>query len=212
MYFASREITTNQWNSPIQCWYFVYKHLQTPCWVGWCTPFLLSFCYEDPTQQSQPRMFQWPCNRIRFMKKVPTIYVWPIYIIIYIISGNIPTTSGPKIWYYVNNVHLHVLDPYKSIPIPMTDPWCCYLYGVPWIPSIYPRLDTHVSIKLPAPAGSVMGLITRRQVSILTFVSSSLKITCGISVESRLPQDSLGFVLYENSTLGTSHRPSPMIA
>ena len=24
------------------------------------------------------------------------------------------------------------------INLPMTDPWCCYIYGVPWIPSIYP--------------------------------------------------------------------------
>jgi len=23
---------------------------------------------------------------------------------------------------------------------PMTDPWCCYINGVPWIPSIYPQI------------------------------------------------------------------------
>ena len=35
-----------------------------------------------------------------------------------------------------------------NISTPMTDPWCCYIYGVPWIPSIYPK---HVSINIPAP-------------------------------------------------------------
>ena len=37
----------------------------------------------------------------------------------------------------------------------MTDPWCCYIYiyGVPWIPSIYP---IHVSIY--QHHGSVMGI------------------------------------------------------
>ena len=36
----------------------------------------------------------------------------------------------------------------------MTDPNSAAIYGVPWIPSIYP---SHVSIEKPAPLGSVMG-------------------------------------------------------
>ena len=36
----------------------------------------------------------------------------------------------------------------------MTDPNGAAIYGVPWIPSIYP---SHVSINIPAPARSVMG-------------------------------------------------------
>ena len=42
--------------------------------------------------------------------------------------------------------------------VPMTDRWCCYINGAPWIPS-YPikKYPSHVSMFLPAPAGS-MGL------------------------------------------------------
>ena len=39
----------------------------------------------------------------------------------------------------------------NSSNIPMTDPTGAGIYGVPWIPSICP---SHVSIFLPAPAGS----------------------------------------------------------
>jgi len=45
---------------------------------------------------------------------------------------------------------------YLVNPIPMTDPFSVLPKKcVPWIPSIYP---SHVSIFLPAPARSVMGL------------------------------------------------------
>ena len=29
-------------------------------------------------------------------------------------------------------------------PIPMTDPWCCYINGVPWIPSINTPLTVSI--------------------------------------------------------------------
>ena len=49
---------------------------------------------------------------------------------------------------------LHPTAPYTNQP---HDPWRIHgagIYGVPWIPSIYPL---YVSINIPAPAGSVMG-------------------------------------------------------
>ena len=44
----------------------------------------------------------------------------------------------------------------RKIPhsYPIGSMYAIYIYGVPWIPSIYP---SHVSIEKPAPAGSVMG-------------------------------------------------------
>jgi len=55
------------------------------------------------------------------------------------------------------------IDPYPvgrmTFPrYPMTYPAAAaiyIIYGVPWIPSKYP---SHVSINIPAPAGSVMGM------------------------------------------------------
>ena len=39
----------------------------------------------------------------------------------------------------------------------MTDPWCCYINGAPWIPSIYP---SHVSIY--ASTMDPMGMVRPR--------------------------------------------------
>ena len=53
----------------------------------------------------------------------------------------------------IYNDHLYTGQKTSTVALPMTDPNGAGIYGVPWIPSIYP---IYVSINIPAPAGSVI--------------------------------------------------------
>ena len=61
-----------------------------------------------------------------------------------------------KRWCHRKMMFLYLKDPnLTSLKCnPMTDPWCCYIWS--HLPFIYPRF---VSINIPAPAGSVMGML-----------------------------------------------------
>ena len=55
---------------------------------------------------------------------------------------------GPKKWEVLDIRLIEVVEGLLGY-IPMTDPWCCYINGVPWIPSIYPNVSIYTSTMDP---------------------------------------------------------------